>query len=415
MESNPNKNNISSYDSDKNGREYYRKIANKEIYAVTESGDEIYVKHGRQQKYATDENQNPYYARKSNGSEFYAAKKGTQYFIQRNNRDIYAKENGKEIYPKTNLNEDIIANDNGKPYYAKDENGSEMYPKNEMGIEFMVDNMFAMDHGNNLKYPLNGQGQPTYIIDINTESEIYTFNSENKPVYGKNHCGDEVYAKNNIGDEFYAIDNNNIIYFAKDRNGRYYYAKGADNFIIYPMDSNNQYYISDENGSFDLLPKNVPYAKKGQKEIYPIKNINKHPTEMVINSYYAQNIFFKVYIYPKDAHGNEYIDETFGFDDTLGYPITSDDLIIVPNRENKPYFYDQDSNITHNDIKRLLYRPHSKGYDFLTNIKSTRTSSSPSTSYVTMPLAKKSILSNQYFYIIAGFIIIIIAILILFL
>ncbi|GFQ74870.1 hypothetical protein TNCT_592441 [Trichonephila clavata] len=169
--------------------------------------------------------------------------------------------------------------------------------------------------------------------------------------------------KNN---DYYPVVNNKI-YYAKNSKGRYKYAKDSNGTIIYPKENNHETYIVENGvGSFNLLKDTqgfVTYVKRDKKEMYPTLNAENETAEMIIDNYAkdSSNQFY----YPVDSYNNEYTNKTGDFIQHLGYPITNNGYIIIPNINKKPKFFNQD--VTEKEIKYILLRPGFTTYDFLTN------------------------------------------------
>ncbi|GFS89759.1 hypothetical protein NPIL_462681 [Nephila pilipes] len=382
------------------GIEYYEKHNNEEVYAINNFGKQIYAKNKKTEFYAKDKNGEFYYAKDGN-SEYYAKNRNKdEIYLKKGNKEYYAKDsNNEEIYAKKANGEDIIALENNNYYYAKDKNENERYPKDKNGNEFKLLNTFAKLKSGIIIYPKSKDGQPIHDKNSNGD-EVYYTDSNGDITFAVNACGEEVYAKNKNLDEYYPVINNKY-YYARDSNGRYKYAKMFNGTIIYPIEGKNEIYIIEKDiGSYNLLKSTrgfVSYVKKGKVEIYPTLKIENGFADMIVDDY-AKNIFTNEFYYPTDTSHNEYTNKNGDFIEKLGYPITNDGYIIVPNINNKPKFIKNNKDITEKDIKYILLRQGFNKYDFLTDKLSFRKSQKNSINYSYIPYKA----NNFLFYIIAA-------------
>lgn len=397
---------LNTYSKDLDQNEYYIKRDGKEVYALKKNVQFYAKKRNKKEFYAKDEHEQEYYAIKSDQSQYYAKNKsGKEIPITIGTKDIYAKDSkNADIYPTDNGRQYVLR-DNGVAYYAKNENQEERYPVDSDNNDVVVENIFIRHKDGKIKLPVQKNGRPKY--PKRGASEIYPVTDNNVPYYCKNREGVEVYAKNEKGDEYY-LNFNSQVMFAKDRNGEYYYALDNNNVIIYPEDKNGEFYIKPENQSiYYLLTKSnfVTYAKRGKIEIYPTDIVEGGKTTEMLMDTYAE-LLTKGPFYPKDSNLNEYTQKDGLIIERLGYPITADGYIIVPNVENNPIFNKKDSQVTMEHIKKLLYRPDWKSYDFLTKLKSKRIGVNPLSTYKTLDMNIKN--TSILYYIIAALTLIII-------
>ncbi|GFU33362.1 hypothetical protein NPIL_183761 [Nephila pilipes] len=172
------------------------------------------------------------------------------------------------------------------------------------------------------------------------------------------------------------------------------------------MEGKNEIYIVEKDaGSYSLLKSTrdfVSYVKRGKVEMYPTLKIENGIAEMIVDDY-AKNIFTNEFYYPTDASGNEDTNENCDFIEKLGYPITNDGYIIVPNINNKPKFIENNKDIAEKDIKYMLLRQGFTLYDFLTDKLSFRKSQKNSMNYSYIPYKA----NNFLFYIIAALMVVI--------
>ncbi|GFY40138.1 hypothetical protein TNIN_276511, partial [Trichonephila inaurata madagascariensis] len=120
------------------------------------------------------------------------------------------------------------------------------------------------------------------------------------------------------------------------------------------------------------------------KQIYPNTAIaiggRIRTIERILNDTYAMNEKREFY-YPIDENMNEYvlslspyIQESKAF--VNGYPITNDELYIIPNFVGKPHLLSNYPDIGVKDIKFIIKRNIDKyqKHDYVTNVKSLRKS-----------------------------------------
>ncbi|GFQ99857.1 uncharacterized protein TNCT_226741 [Trichonephila clavata] len=139
-------------------------------------------------------------------------------------------------------------------------------------------------------------------------------------------------------DEYYPMNGE----FARDQNGTPQYARTSDGEVIFPLDAKgNESYLKDNGESHVIHVDNMlldRYIKtKNGKEMYPIQMIK--PTrfkEVILNEKYAKTALQEAK-YPLDEYGNEYTlkipADIAGKEKDyfpLGYPITNDCFIIIP-------------------------------------------------------------------------------------
>lgn len=384
----------------KNGDDIYITIDGKEQYCVNSKGHQFYAKKAGRREYYAKHNQEDYYAVSKDKSEFYVkAPGGRDLPIKRGDVEIYARDAKKaEIYPKDSYEKEFLLNKNGVAVYAKDEFGIEKYPKNKHGEEYVQNSQIKLPDGK-IKLPTSSDGRPIYHkID---GKEIYLKDADSKYYFCKNRMGDEVYAKDKYGIEYYPDTPKT---YALKRDGEPYYAVDTAGLIVYPKNADGEHYIETPKGSFHIL-KNfkqhfIMYARQKNKEIYPV---NSKKSEMVMNDTYATaDLTSNEQYYPRDSNKNEY---TIGGEFINDYPITSDGYIIVPNIDNKPTFFKSEVI----EFQKLLYRPDTKTYDFLTHVRSKRPAVSITPTYKTLNLELKN--TMIFYYIIVALVVIIVALL----
>ncbi|KAF8796701.1 hypothetical protein HNY73_001047 [Argiope bruennichi] len=332
---------------------YIKDNVGNENYSYNNDGSQYYAKSNDKTKiFAKKANGEPFYAKNKTGEEFYPIINNIAICITKNNGlEIYAKTpDGNEIYPTIlSKSQYGLRNEYGQYYYAKDKYGNEIYPKNLVGDEFRLSNKYAFNVDGQAKYPITGMGRPIYPKDA-TGKEIYEILDINtgEPIYGKG-VYNEYYAKDQFNNDYYLVkntpngqldviakDDRSFEIYAVTNNGKIIYPKNIDGDEIYlTMRGYDQYrYLKKCGTSFD-------YAKRGNKEIYPLHTLNFNVTEMYLNNRYAKNANGKEY-YPRDECGNEFlIDFSSGKTESEifinGYPITMDSFYIVPNINDKAY------------------------------------------------------------------------------
>lgn len=329
----------------KNGHEYYKE---------TDNVDELYIKDNRGFKR---------YAKYSNGKEHYGTINNKPIIIYQHNGKIkYAKnEFQDEYYPTDEDGNDIYAvNSKGIAIFAKKSDGEEILPTMRDGRV----QRYPIDDSGIQRYPLDGNGKPKYPKDKNGKEIYYLKNPKDQEViFGKDIHGKEVYAVDENGNQYYPETNKFIL-----RNGIPLYAVSKNNNIIYPVNNNNdEYYFETYEGQ--KFNQNVDrYARLSTgEEFYPVLAVNNNQIEeYIIAGRYAKNL--KSEFYPVDGNGNEYADMTIGL--LSDYPITTDNLFIVPEKLGEPHFHNKSQEVNKSNIIGVLYR--SNGYrDFLTNVTCT--------------------------------------------
>ncbi|GFR32841.1 hypothetical protein TNCT_443231 [Trichonephila clavata] len=226
--------------------------------------------------------------------------------------------------------------------YATDKDGNAFHPTDNTGKE-MTYGKYIYKKDGYIKYPLNRVGHPEYETDDTTNDEIYVFQMDGSINWGVDKEGNQRYAKKENGDEYYPANGE----FACDPSGSPQYARTSDGEVIFPLDAEgNESYLKDDGESHVIYMGNVlldRYAKtKNWEENYPIQVIN--PTsfkEVILNEKYAKTALQEAK-YPLDEYGNEYTleipadiagKEKYYF--PLGYPITNDCWVIIPEVNGK--------------------------------------------------------------------------------
>ncbi|GFQ69539.1 uncharacterized protein TNCT_33971 [Trichonephila clavata] len=187
---------------------------------------------------------------------------------------------------------------------------------------------------------------PKYETDDTTNDEVYVIQMDGSMNWGVDKEGNQRYAKKENGDEYYPANGE----FACDHSGSPQYARTRDGKVIFPLDAErNESYLKDDGETHVIYMGDVlldRYAKtKNGEEIYPIQVIN--PTlfkEIILNEKYAKTALQEAK-YPLDEYGNEYtfeipadIAEKAKDYFPLGYPITNDCWVIIPEVNGKKSF-----------------------------------------------------------------------------
>lgn len=414
------------YEKDSDGNEVYRKVAGVgEIYRNTNVRDDIYAKR---------KDSSQYYAKDANNKEIYATLAGQPVPIyDANGRPVYAKDaDGNEYYYKNPIShrESSFSGKNRVPAYARDKDGNEIYPKNR-SKEIILGGRYAeksnkrpfypkekdeyiMLEDEDIKkryivwkdkiiYPVSKLDRPMYPLDANNDE--YYLQHNNRYQIGRNRWESdenaapviEYYARKANGDEFYPPDGR--IAHESQRyhlNGYYYltpkYAfQQSTGHIIYPQHSNgDQYYLEDPATAEDIVTDYEVYAKlNNNREIYPIAKMQGINYERYFKHYAKDENGHE--FYALDTNGNEYLLVDSNTKKPLivmpaGYPITNDNLIIVPRDGDKnPYIVDNLPKIEDKELVSILVRDINNNNDFLTNIQSKRKSRSPKILYKSVP------------------------------
>ncbi|GBO23293.1 hypothetical protein AVEN_179026-1 [Araneus ventricosus] len=344
--------------------------------------------------YIKDSSESEMYCRKQNGDEYYLPTDDPErvYALNTKIQKLYAQESsGKELYAEINDEPIIIGNKEESPQYAKNESGSDYYPtKNGKNIT-------AFDANDKVIYACDEKSQPFYPRDEH-ENEYAVNNTliannegtkfiHPRDVNGKsqrNTDGDEIYPKDTNSHQYYPGD----IAFSKDNLPLYAYTK--DGKIIFETNSiGDETYFANPDDLTDVMTTSTGehlqrYAQTVEgEEIYPKLTVNVSPfcqMEIILNDTHATDSNDKPK-YPLDINGNEYTMNPIGTDPDkvfpLGYPITNDEKIIVPNVNNEPLLGIVPG-VSLSDIEGLI-RPNwpYNANDYVTSIKSTRPSRSP--------------------------------------
>lgn len=375
-----------------NQRKYPKTLNGVEFYETDADGNEIYLSQNNVQIYAFNYPEReeiyatfkgiPYYA-KNNHKEIYAVdlKRDGEKFINTNGIDKYAQNRSNvEFYPRDLVGRDKVAKNNTAYFYARGENREFYYPTDEYSNEFIIqDLMITLKTGETVT-PKRRDGSVNYIKIGDTEIP-YKCNS----IYfvGKNVIGIGQYPLDSFGNSYYPDDNIDPK-FATDASYNYMYALDKNSCLIYPRVSNEETYIKNDAGSYDILKRHARHFRHyaQHNKLYPIKILkNGQVLEKLINDVYAGKK--NKMIYPKDSHSNEYVNSRGDLLDS--YPITRDGNIIIPNARNKPLVKPHDNHLL-KQIKCLLYRPDFKRYDFLLKCSPNDSSMLHSESFSTPPV-----------------------------
>ncbi|GFR16624.1 uncharacterized protein TNCT_246641 [Trichonephila clavata] len=213
--------------------------------------------------------------------------------------------------------------------------------------------------------------------------------------WGVDQNGNQRYAKKENGDEYYPMNGE----FARDQNGTPQYARTSDGEVIFPLDAKgNESYLKDNGESHVIHVDNVlldRYIKtKNGEEMYPIQMMKPtHFKEVILNEKYAKTALQEAK-YPLDEYGNEYTlkipADIAGKEKDyfpLGYPITNDNFIIIPEVNGKKIISDQlFPNVQVTNITGILYREDKNYRDYVTNLKSTRLSRAADKGYMVVAI-----------------------------
>ncbi|GFR14699.1 uncharacterized protein TNCT_490232 [Trichonephila clavata] len=368
---------------------YPKDPSGNEMYLTDYEGNEFYLI-DKKQVFAIKEGKR-YYAKDKDENEFYPVVNNKVQTIP----FLYAKDAlGNEKYPQDKHGNELPLPEQGTGVwiYAKDKDGNAFYPTDNTGKEVKYAKYIYKKDGY-VKYPLNREGHPEYETDDTTNDEVYVIKKDGSINWGMDKHGNQRYAKKENGDEYYPENGE----FACDHSGSPQYARTSDGEVIFPLDAErNESYLKDNEGSHVIHMGNVfldRYAKtKNGEEMYPIQMTN--PTrfkEVILNEKYAKTALQEAK-YPLDEYGNEYtlkisIDiagkekEYF----PLGYPITNDNLVIVPEVNGKEFISDQWlPQVQAKNIIGKLYREDKKYGDYVTNVRSKRRTRAAMHGYLTM-------------------------------
>lgn len=401
---------IEKYIKDTFKRDVYIKLNKYEIYAFD------FTK--KREILARDENNNEFYC-KRNDNEIYPIflDTGFQKLAVENGSQIYAIDKfGNEKYPLNRYRKEKLAkkhiNSNTTIYYASYANNEQFYPKDDMRNEWIhTENgnyLLALTHDSKPKVPILKNGKINYAKKNNKEV-LYQY--KHKPFFGKDTSGNEIYPLDENNDEYYPNYNSTPM-IAKNSDGKYKYALSHLQKIIYPQDQlKDEHYIENfvGNKSECVLEEQADFFDRYiLSNEYPTKeNSNGLITEILINN----NLLNK---YPLDSNKNEFTTESGCILATLGYPITHDNFIILPNVNNKPITLPNDKHLLKH-VKYLLYRPIFNTYDFLTDVQSKRKSNIPgSYTYTSLKLSDYKIEKSKMDYYIIGSLVFLISFLLLF-
>lgn len=399
---------------------HYSKRKGVEKYIKNSLRREVYIKLNQYEIYAFDfSKKREILARDADNNEFYTKRNddeiypifidtGFQKLATVDGSQIYAVDkNGNEKYPLNRMRKEKLAKKSVNSietfYYARYANKDQFYPKDDMRNEFVYkdkDNyIIAITHDLKPKAPVLKNGKIKYAKENNKEV-LYEY--LNKPFFGKDISGNEIYPLDDKNNQYYPIYNS-IPMIATNSDGKFQYALSHLQKIIYPLDQlNNECYLEHfvGNKSECVLEEQAAYFDRYIKSNeYPTKEYsNGQMSEILINNKLLKK-------YPVDSNKNEFTTESGCILDTLGYPITNDNFIILPNVNNKPITLPNDKHLLKH-IKYLLYRPFFNTYDFLTDVQSKRKSNTTAFyPYTILNLSDYKIeKSNMDYYIISSLI-----------
>lgn len=380
---------------------YIRNV--EEMYAKDKYGNEIYTTrtflvnaHGVQ-KYAHDKNGHEYLP-----SNVVDGEKQFHFTYDSFGKPIYPKNKIKEEYYPIDGYDRVLERRNGVWRYARDTKRREVYPKDESLNEYVYKKTLIVENGVP-RLPQNRNGEPIYPKDSKTKDEYYVFNKETgRFIILTNSFQDEYYAKTLGGDDIYPPNDQ----IAKSADGTPLYALTKDGKVIYPTIGGLKRYLVNSLDKSELI-----YTKRENKlieitaylqniqggEVYPKVTVafsGKIPlrSEIILGYKYAVDKN-KQPFYPLDETGNEYtLDPNYStlreFLLAVGYPITNDCLVIVPGYNNRPVIDPiLHPSITKESVVGTLYRTQKKYVDYITRIKSVRTSRSPRIRYITRSIS----------------------------
>ncbi|GBM91812.1 hypothetical protein AVEN_15693-1 [Araneus ventricosus] len=335
-----------SYKIDLNGNETYEEdIVGKQICKLDTNKYPIYAKlHSGEEIYPLNEDKKPYflrwrdfdiYAKDQYGTEIYFDGDDSSVFAKYNNFPFYAKRFVKQAYYPKNSNCDEFINGD----YTL--NGLATYPRDKMGKSI---------------YPQDASQNEYYIYDISNRVFLFgtnyfvnkNFSTTHEPFYAKDFNKNEIYPPNyqiiqsSMNEGLYAIDKNK--------------------YVIYPKNElNEEIYIWSEKGSYELISsyKVNKYATDKYPRFQP-GNEEEYFIEMPLNNKYLE--ISGQSVYPVDEYANEYIPNGMNIIFELGYPITIDNFIIIPNENNKPKYFSNET------IEGVTGNGKSKFFEMITKV-----------------------------------------------
>ncbi|GFQ73882.1 uncharacterized protein TNCT_636201 [Trichonephila clavata] len=370
---------------------YLKDPSGNELYLTNNEGDEYYLT-GRTQVFAIKEGKR-YYAKDKDKNEIYPIVNNKAQTIP----FLYAKNAlGNDTYPTDAHGNEFPIPEQGTGgfMYATDKDGNAFYPTDNTGKEITYGKYIYKKDGF-IQFPLNREGYPEYQTDDATNDEVYVIKMDGSVHWGVDQNGNQRYAKKENGDEYYPMNGE----FARDQNGTPQYARTSDGEVIFPLDAKgNESYLKDNGESHVIHVDNVlldRYIKtKNGEEMYPIQMMKPtHFKEVILNEKYAKTALQEAK-YPLDEYGNEYTlkipADIAGKEKDyfpLGYPITNDNFIIIPEVNGKKIISDQlFPNVQVTNITGILYREDKNYRDYVTNLKSTRLSRAADKGYMVVAI-----------------------------
>lgn len=397
---------------------HYTKRRGVEKYIKDSSKKDVYIQLNKYEIYAFDfTKKREILAKYENNDEFYCKRDdneiypifldtGFQRFAVVGGSQIYAVDKyGNEKYALNRYRKEKLAKKNINSidilYYAKNANKDQFYPKDDLRNEWIHKEkgnyLVAITHDSKPIAPILNNGKVKYSKENNKEV-LYQY--QNQPFFGTDVSGNEIYPVDENDNQYYPIYNS-VLMIAKNSDGKYQYALSHLQKIIYPRDQlNNEHYLEDFVGNKNecALEKQSDYFERYiTSDEYPIKeNAKGQITEILINNKLLNK-------YPLDSNKNEFTTESGCILENLGYPITNDNFIILPNVNNKPITLPNDQYLLKH-VKYLLYRPFFNTYDFLTDVQSKRKSNiTGSFPYTVLKLSDYKVeKSKMDYYIIGG-------------
>lgn len=402
------------------GIEFYIKDpTQKEVYIRTEGHERYafdYIQ--KRERLAKDENNQEYYCKRDD-NEIYPVFLDTGFhrLTIAGEKQIYARDKyGNEKYPLNRYRKEKLAKldmTQRTCYYARDANQDEFYPRDDLRNDWVhkVNNLYvvALTHDSKPKAPLLRDGRVGYEKE-NSRQMLYRY--DNTPFFGEDVSGNEVYPLDENGDEYYPLHDSRPM-IARDASGKYRYALSHLHKIRYPRDpADQEHYLENFVGDLRecaLEDQAEHFERYVASDRYPERVVDAkgRSTELLIRDTLLPHR------YPVDANGNEFTNASGTILESLGYPITHDHLVILPNVNNAPVTLPGDGPLSKR-IHSLLYRPSSNTYDFLTDVVSPRKSVHQGAAYKVLKLSDYKMDTSQTDYYIVGGLVLLISILLIF-
>lgn len=365
--------------------EYYlRNLQQDEVYARDATGNQHYIRTDNEEKlYVKEKSGLPKYARKASGKEIYGQIRGKEILLKTPDRQVYARDReGNEVYPRDETGREYLATDQrNRRYLAQDATENMKLPRNKKNAPYAIS--FEDNHQQKMMLrDIDLNANPVYSkgksYPIYGDYEIYELDEDNdeKVLLALDADGNERYAKRD-GNEYYPFTGQ----IAKTKYGVPKYAFAKNDYILYPNDGEgNEFYLTHPPGdSASILLSyacELRYARDSRgNEMYPV-SITEEGSKEIFLTRYAKDESGNTF-YPQDEYQNEYIEwvpsKKLRKNMPVGYPITIDELIIVPGYKGSPA-YIKDPRVQYENIKAYLYRYGEGFVDYLTDVPSSRPS-----------------------------------------